>query len=290
MLNRLFGNYLVEKEKITQEQLDNILPVPKDSKAEAGTIAVIHKILAPAIVEKILSEIGSEKERFGDVAIEAGHLTDEKLDQILTYQSNTFMIFIQKLLDEKFLSLDQVNPSLNEFQALRNFDNSQLSSLIHDDLEQCVNIFVPMKNARLKEYVLTLIQTVRRLIDSDMYLDKAYTARSLQLDKYAGQMIIGDMRIKVYLSAPGNELLAIANHFTKDTYKSVDMDALDNVSEFINCVNGQFATNLSYDDISVDMNSPEFSTEGPFISNERLYIIPIHANGCSFRAVLEVYE
>lgn len=290
MLNRLFGNYLVEKEKITQEQLDNILPVPKDSKAEVGTIAVIHKVLSPAIVKKILSEIGSEKERFGDVAIAAGYLTDEKLDQILTYQSNTFMIFVQKLIDENLLLLDQVNPSLNEFQALRNFNDSQLSSLIHDELEQCVNIFVPMKNAQLKEYVLILIQTIRRLIDSDMYLDKAYAARSLQLDKYAGQMIIGDMHIKLYLSAPDDALLAIANHFTKDTYESVDIDALDNVSEFINCVNGQFATNLSYDDISVDMNSPEFSTEGPFISNEKLYIIPIHANGRSFKAVLEVYE
>ncbi|MDE5825791.1 MAG: chemotaxis protein CheX, partial [Lachnospiraceae bacterium] len=93
-----------------------------------------------------------------------------------------------------------------------------------------------------------------------------------------------------YISAPDNGLLAIANHFTEDTYSTVDADALDNVGEFINCVNGLFATNLSYDDVAIDMNSPEYSIDGPFVSNEKLYVIPIHANGCSFRAVLEVYE
>ena len=96
--------------------------------------------------------------------------------------------------------------------------------------------------------------------------------------------------MKVYISAPDNDLLAIANYFTGDTYEAVNEDALDNVGEFINCVNGLFATNLSYDDVTIDMNSPEYSMVGPFISNEKLYVIPNHANGYSFKAVLEVYE
>ena len=180
--------------------------------------------------------------------------------------------------------------SLDEFQQLGGYTDAQISSLIHDDLEECIYIFVPLKSERLKEFALTLVRTIRRLLDSDAYLDKAYTARSLQLDKYACQVIVGDMHMKVYISAPGDGLLAIANHFAEDTYDAVDEDALDNVGEFINCVNGLFATNLSYDDITIDMNSPEYSVDGPFISNEKLYVIPIHANGYSFRAVLEVYE
>ena len=33
MINRLFGNYLVEKQILTQNQLDDLLPVQKDFKA-----------------------------------------------------------------------------------------------------------------------------------------------------------------------------------------------------------------------------------------------------------------
>ena len=188
------------------------------------------------------------------------------------------------------LTIEQINPFLDEFQQLGGYSDTQMSALIHDDLEQCISIFVPLKSMQLKELTLTLVQTIRRLIDRDMYLDKAYTARSLQLDKYASQAIIGDIRIKVYISAPDNGLLGIANYFTGDTYEAVNEDALDNVGEFINCVNGLFATNLSYSDIEIDMNSPEYSSDGPFISNEKLFVIPIHANGYSFRAIFEVYE
>lgn len=290
MLNRLFGNYLVEKQLLKQEQLDDLLPVPKDFKAEVETIAVINKVITSVTAQEILEQIDKSAERFGETAIDAGYFTDEKLDEILTYQSNAFMKFVQELFNANVLGMDQINPLLDEFQKNGEFSDAQLSSLIHDDLEQCVNIFVPLKANRLKEFVLTMVRTIRRLIDCDAYLDKAYTAHSLQLDKYACQTIAGDLHIRVYISAPDNGLLAIANYFTGDTYEAVNEDALDNVGEFINCINGLFATNLSYDDVSVDMNAPEYALDGPFISNEKLYIIPIHANGSSFRAVLEVYE
>lgn len=290
MINRLFGNYLVEKQILSQDQLDDLLPVRKEFKAEVATIAVINKVLSPTAARNLLEQIDQGNERFGDAAIEAGYLSDEKLDEILGYQTNNFMKFVQNLLDGGMLSLDQINPFLDEFQQLGGYSDAQISSLIHDDLGECINIFVPVRSEQLKEFTLTLVQTLRRLIDSDTYLDKAYTARSLQLDKYACQMVAGDMHMKVYISAPDDNLLAIANYFTEDTYDAVDEDALDNVGEFINCVNGLFATNLSYDDITIDMNSPEYSMDGPFISNENLYVLPIHANGCSFRAILEVYE
>lgn len=290
MLNRLFGNFLVQKQRITQNQLDDLLPVSKELKAEVETIAIINKVLAPSTVQELLSKFDKSEERFGEVAIDAGYLTDDKLDMMLTYQSNTFMKFIQSLINKHLLTIEQINPFLDEFQQLGGYSDTQMSALIHDDLEQCISIFVPLKSMQLKELTLTLVQTIRRLIDRDMYLDKAYTARSLQLDKYASQAIIGDIRIKVYISAPDNGLLGIANYFTGDTYEAVNEDALDNVGEFINCVNGLFATNLSYSDIEIDMNSPEYSSDGPFISNEKLFVIPIHANGYSFRAIFEVYE
>lgn len=290
MLNRLFGNYLVDKKIMTQEQLNTLLPVPMELDAKVEVIAVIKKTMSAAEVQRILGEIDENTTRFGEAAIEAGRLTDEKLDQILTYKQNSFMKFVQLILNEKFISLEQINPLLNDFQKISGFTDAQLSSLIHDDLEECVNIFVPLKSPRLKELALTLVQTLRRLIDTDVYLEKAYIARSLQLDKYACQTIAGDMHIKVYISAPNDGLLAIANHFNGGTYQSVDSDALDNVGEFINCVNGLFATNLSYEDVTIDMSSPEYAEEGPYISNEKLYVIPVNANGYKFRAVIEVYE
>ena len=118
MINRLFGNYLVEKQILTQNQLDDLLPVQKDFKAEVATIAVINKILSSAAALDLLRQLDQGNERFGDAAIEAGYLSDEKLDEILTYQMNTFMKFVQSLLDRGVFSLEQVNLFLDEFQRL----------------------------------------------------------------------------------------------------------------------------------------------------------------------------
>jgi CheY-specific phosphatase CheX len=264
--------------------------VDRDFKAEVETIVVILRIMTPTAVIELLDRIDTENERFGDKAVEEGCLTDDKLDTILTYQNNNFMKFVQLLINNGHTSLGEINKLISNFQTERGYGNAQLSSLIHDDLEQCVNIFVPLKSLPLKTLVRTIVGTMKRMIDSDAYLDKAYVTKTIQLDKYASQMIIGDMRIKVYMTAPEDGLLGIANYFTGDTYESVNDDALDNVSEFINCINGLYATDLSYEDVSVDMNSPEYSLEGPLISNSKVYVIPMHANGYAFKTILEVFE
>lgn len=290
MLNRLFGNYLVEKGKLTLEQLNTLLPVGKQLQADVEVISIVTKAMTPVVVQELLESIAGKSEQFGEAAVNAGIITDYKLDDILAHRSNDFMKFLQLLLNRGYFSYEDINQELNAFQQKNEFSDEQLNALIHDDLEQCIHLFVPIEVPELKELTKTLVQTFRRLIDRDVYLEKAYLTSSIQLDKCASQTIIGDLRIKVYISAPGDELLAIANHFTGDTYDTVTEDALDSVGEFINCVNGLFATNMSYEGMSLDMNSPEYSNEGPFISNETLYCIPMHVNGSSLKVVLEVYQ
>ena len=166
MLNRIFGNYLVDKKIITIEQLNALLPVPKEIKAEVETIAVLNKVMTANLVMDILKDIDKTTTHFGEVAIESGYLTDERLEQILGYQTNTFMKFIQMLLNNNLLELTQINVLLDDFQQIKGFTDPQMSALIHDDLEQCVNIFVAFKSPHLKELTITLIQTLRRLIQT----------------------------------------------------------------------------------------------------------------------------
>lgn len=287
MLNHLFGNYLVEKGKLTAEQLDTLLPVEKEFKAEVEVIAIVTKAMTSSAV---LELIDKGNEDFGEAAVEAELISDDKLDDILAYRSNNFIKFIQLLVNNGYLSYGDINQALNEFEQKNELNDEQLYAMIYDDWEQCIELFVPSENSALKELIKTLVQTFRRLIDKDVYIDKAIVAPSVQLDKCASQMIIGDMRIKVYISAPGDDLLAIANYFQREKYDTVTEDALDSVGEFINCVNGLFATNVSYDGLSVDMDSPEYSIEGPLLSNEDIYIIPTHVNGCTVNVVLVVYQ
>lgn len=290
MLNRLFGDYLVKTNKIAQEQLDSILSVSPDIKAEIATVAVVKKVLTLSQIQALLEKAGGQASRIGDLAVEEGVMTDDRLEQVISFQTNSFMILVQNLIEKNFIQLQEVNQLIDAFQEEGKYDDSQLEALMLGDIEQIVNVFVPLKNKNLKQLTITLVQTFRRLIDKNVYLEKAYVANSLQVDRYAAQLVTGDMHFKLYISGAMNHLLAIANHFTGDQYTAVDQDALDNVCEFVNCVNGQFATNMSYEDVDIDMNAPECGMTGPYLNSGKLFVIPIHANGYSVRIIYEVYE
>lgn len=290
MLNRLMGNYLVEKEYITQEQLEQLLPVPHDLSADIEVIAVIRKALTAAQVDELLDKKENLSVRFGEFAVEEGLITDDRLDELIALESNPFMRFMQLLLNHQFLRIEQLLPTLHSFQEESGYTEEHLESLILDDLEEIIKIFVPTEDTILQELTGTLIQTMKRLIDKEVYLDRAYFADSMQLDHYACQRISGDMNLTLYISGADSQLLGLANYFAGNHYDSIGEDALDNVSEFINCVNGLFATNASYDDVMVDMNSPEYSMEGRCLNENRLLVIPIHANNCSFCAIYEIYQ
>lgn len=289
MLNRLFGNYLVEKKCITQEQLEALLPVPQELTAKVEAIVLVRKILLPAQVQELLEKTDKSKD-FGVVALEEGLISDDRLDQLTSFQTNSFMKFMQLLVNEDYVRLEQLNQIISSFETEYEYTDAQMNSLMLDDLEEIIRIFVPLKNHHLHELTVTLVQTLKRLIDKEVYLDKAYTSNAVQLDSYAGQAVNGDMNFKVYISGLGDNLLGIANFFTGDKYDKLNEDALDNVGEFINCVNGLFATNLSYGDVMIDMSSPDYSMDGLYLTENPLFVIPIHANGFCFRVVYEIYQ
>ncbi len=289
MLNRLFGNYLVEKKCITQEQLEALLPVPQELTAKFETIVLVRKILLPAQVQELLEKMDESKD-FGVVALEEGLISDDRLDQLTSFQTNSFMKFMQFLVNKDYVRLEQLNQIISSFETEYEYTDAQMNSLMLDDLEEIIRIFVPLKNHHLHELTVTLVQTLKRLIDKEVYLDKAYTSNAVQLDSYAGQAVNGDMNFKVYISGLGDNLLGIANYFTGDKYDKLNEDALDNVGEFINCVNGLFATNLSYGDVMIDMSSPDYSMDGLYLNENPLFVIPIHANGFCFRVVYEIYQ
>lgn len=286
MLNRLVGNYLVKKGMMSQEVLDSMLPISKEMKAEVCTIAAINRVLTFSQIQEILNKTNRRGSvRFGDVAVEEGLLTDDRLEQILTYRSNSFMIFVQTMLNKGVITMGQINQLLDEFQMEEQYDPSQFQALLLDDVERIVDIFTPIPNQNMKMLTVRLIQTLKRLIDEDVYCGRPYYAESVKAEYYTSQTLTGGVQVKVYLCGSDKQLFGIANFFTDATYTEVNEEAMDNVAEFINCVNGQFVTDLSYQNVDVELHAPEIGMKGLTLTGGKLLAIPVHVNGCSLKVV-----
>ena len=86
----------------------------------------------------------------------------------------------------------------------------------------------------------------------------------------------------------GNNLLTIANPFAKEEFTGIDEDSFDSVCEFINCINGLFASQLSEEDVDIDLLPPISYVGQKLVSNGTIYIVPIVIDGKEIDLLLSI--
>ena len=75
-----------------------------------------------------------------------------------------------------------------------------------------------------------------------------------------------------------DSLLVFAEGYAKESFTTVDDDALDAVCEFTNCINGLYASELSTKDVNIDMMPPIFSYDSTITVDGEFYSIPLFFN------------
>ena len=104
MLNRLFGNYLVNRGYLEPAQLDNLLESINGYKADPETVILINKFLTLSQIQSI-QQSQAQEESFTDAALRLQMLTDNQIEQIIQFQSLPVMCFAQLLLDRQILCM-----------------------------------------------------------------------------------------------------------------------------------------------------------------------------------------
>ena len=88
------------------------------------------------------------------------------------------------------------------------------------------------------------------------------------------------------LAGEGNNLLTIADVFAKEEFASMDLYAFDAVCEFINCINGLYASALSSRGVMVDMVPPAYYRAGCLRAEDKLLIVPVYIKNRKVRIVI----
>lgn len=133
-----------------------------------------------------------------------------------------------------------------------------------------------------------------RFINSEIIIEKAYETKEYAFETLACQSIKGQYSIFVGFAAKDKDLLAIANPYSKEEFTEVDDDAYDSVCEFINCIDGLFASKLSHEGIDINMIPPRFYSNQKLITSGQIIIVPLTIDGkkndllISIDTVLEV--
>lgn len=279
MFGLYFGDYLLEKNKISQSQYEDIMLQQKTSRAKLGFIAVSEKLLTTKQAEEV-NEIQKQKDRrFGDIAIEKGYLLAEEVNYLLNLQGNPYMKLIQTLMENNIMSMKEIESCIEDFKKDYGFSDTELDALKSGDIDRIIPVFVDVNIPLTGECITLAIRNIIRFINNNILLKKAYTVKNYPFRSIAYQRLVGNHELFVAFAGEDQALLDIASPFAKEEFTTMDKDAFDSVCEFINCNNGLFASKLSKEDIHIDMTPPEFNKNKTLVSDGDIYVVPIIING-----------
>ena len=291
MFDQIFGNYLVSKNKLSKEQLDEIISQEKTVRVKMGLIAVAEKMMTQEQADEINQLQAIKDKRFGDLAVEKGYLTDEQIGVLLKKQGNIYMLFVQTTIDKGYMTLDDIEHALADYRSENGLTRSDMSDMISGDVDRTIRLFLPSnseKSAYYDRICGIAIRTIIRLISSSAYVKKAYFTDELKTERFAMQKVEGDHILNTGFAGDGTSLLTIADTYAQEEFGVVDLDALDSVGEFTNCINGLFASELSCENVSIDMLPPEFYDHDVVIKGEQFCVFPIVLDGKEVQFVVSV--
>lgn len=279
MFGLYFGNYLVEKNKISQSQFEDVMLQQQKTRVKLGLIAVSEKLLTTKQAEEINDIQKKMDRRFGDIAIEKGYLLAEEVTHLLNLQGNPYLQFVQVCTENNILTIQEIENHIEGFKNDNNFSDSDIDALKSGDIDRIIPVFIDTDVPFYGECISLTIRNIVRFINNNILLKKAYKVHEYSFGALASQKMVGDHEIFVGLAGKGKELLEIAGPFAKEEFTDMDEDAFDSVCEFINCTNGLYASKLSHEDIHIDMTPPLFYKNQKVTSKGDICVVPVILGG-----------
>lgn len=288
MFCQLFGRYLVDKEIISPDDYQTAIEKQLDVRVKLGTIAVAEGLLTEAQVETLNKLQMQFDRRFGDMAVEMVFLTQEQVEMLLKKQGNPYMQFLQVLLESGKINITQMDNYISSFQKEKGFSDGDMTNLKNEDFDALIPIFAFSSKPFVTELAGLVIRNLNRFVTRDFYFEQIRHVDQLAYRHLAGQHITGDYDIWLAFAEEEEDggFVTLASDFAKEKYSEVSADVYDAISEFVNCVNGLFASEASNRGIQIDMD-PAVVYENQMVKG-KVYALPVYVKNHKLQLLIAV--
>lgn len=288
MFSQFFGHYLVENQKITAEQFSSCMNYIKANRVKLGLIAESEGLLTSSQVMELNYLQVQSDERFGDLAVKKGYLTESDVNYLLGLQSNPYLLFVQALDENGCLTHDEIDYNLTAFQKENDFSNSIMKAIRDANIEGMLPAFVHLDDRRYLDLIGLALRNIIRFINTYLRIAPGEFVSGEAPHYAAYQHTIGDYSCMLGFTGENDDILMMADGYAKEEFGTVDEDALDSIAEFTNCVNGLYAAELSFQNISMDMMPPKLSFDEPIDVKGEYYSLPIFLEGKQCNLIIRI--
>lgn len=279
MFSQFLGNYLLNNGLITKDQFSSCMEYMRANRVKLGLVAESEGLITRAQADELNRLQMQTDKRFGDLAVEKGYLTDTDISHLLQLQGSPYLIFVQALEENNILSRDKCLKLVSQFQKDAGLTKTALEAIKCGDFDRLLPSFIDTDKERYLAILSLALRNIVRFVSPYIRIERAEQATAYSARYIAYQKTTGAYEGFLGFGSNDDAILTIADGYAGEYFEKPDMDALDSVGEFTNCINGLNATELSYREVQIDMLPPEFLFDSGVQNADGFYILPIYITG-----------
>jgi len=250
MTSRFFGQYLLEKGRITSQQLASALEYQKTFANPICVLALEKGILTGEQVNKLLDHQSKVNRTFGDVAIVMGFLSPSQVDELQQEQVGRRVFLGEALVSKGYLAAEVLDRELKEYRKEEEKISSEIAvafgKLLHKEIVTTFTDLMILMFTRFANQSVKIEQC-------ETGKDKLRWFRWVISQKVAGH----DIEFNCLLSVPAKLILQMASTMLDEAISAPDELALDATKEFVNVANGNACVKLSQNGPTFRILPPE---------------------------------
>ena len=252
MSTRFFGRFLIDRGKITAEQLHSAVSVQNQANQPLGHRAIELGYMKNQDVQWINQLQRTRDRRFGELAVETGMLTENQLGELLIGQAQDWILLGEVLMEQGYLTQEELAHELNEF--------SRLEQEAPENIER---LYSGRRNTRILEIFADVVtKIVQRVGHERVKIVGCHgdPAAARLLDFTIHQRFTGGFEGLLCLNLSTDMLLRIAAQMLDapfDPAMQPDDDVRDGATEFLNIISGHVCIRLGNLGLVTDLQAPE---------------------------------
>ncbi len=291
MVENILGSFLLETGRIDKSLLSKLMKEQDETRVKLGLIAVGEGMMTLDQTNEVNILQSAMDQMFGDIAVAKGYLTADQVAYLIKKQGNPFFAFVQTLVDNDVIKMDELDSILEEFRTKNGFTVEQLADFKTGDVNKIVPLFLPAECQNYSTIIGTVVRTLIRLVNRNTYIGCAEIIDAFPETDQVNQGLIWEEGLLDGFSEGDGGLLELCSAFAHEEFETLDEDSLDAAGELLNCANGLYVSSLSRRGIFLEIMPPNYGKCPDDIKLFSICRIPVYLGDKKFYfAVAEVKQ
>lgn len=266
MYTQLFGHYLLNKGIVDPDELHAALTAMTRIKAKLGAVAIDAGYMTAEQVEEVHEAQHTADMRFGAIAVNKGYLTEDQVVDLLARQKNSNLVLGQALIDFGFMTHKQFEEALNDYKITSSVSDTSTDTELEQEMIRILGIDKMKDSQFYSDYILLFIRNLIRFLGDDFSIGEVQRGVTVSMNYACMQEITGGLTASVAIGGTESGFIGIAARYAGEDLSETDGYTKACVGELLNLQNGLFAVNMSNDHgVELDL-TPQTSTEKAMIN------------------------